>query len=68
MVATVIHTIVNEVGRLTAADLAAAQRYDEAMKSGDMSAARIAADEWMKAADALTDYVTQHPNLYRGTG
>ena len=68
MVATVIHTIVDEIGRLTAADLVAAQRYDEALKSGDMSAARIAADEWMKAADALTDYVAKHPHLYYGTG
>ena len=68
MVATVIHAVVDEIGRLTAADLAAAQHYDEALKSGDMSAARIAADEWMKAADALTDYVAKHPHLYRGTG
>jgi len=68
MVATVIHAIAVEVERLAAADLAAAQRYDEAMKSGDMSAARIAADEWMKAADALADYVAKHPDLYRATG
>ena len=68
MAATVIHAIAVEVERLTAADLEAAQRYDEAMKSGDMSAARIAANEWMKAADALTDYVAKHPHLYRGTG
>jgi hypothetical protein len=68
MVATVIHAIVDEIGRLTAADLAAEQRYHAAMKSGDMSAARDAADEWMRAADALTDYVAEHPHLYRATG
>lgn len=68
MVATVIHAVVNEVARLTAADLAAAQRYDEAMKNGDISAARIAVDEWMKAADALTDYLAKHPDLYRASG
>ena len=60
MVATVIYTIADEAGRLAAADLAAEQRYHAAMKSGDISAAREAADEWMRAADALNDYVAEH--------
>jgi hypothetical protein len=68
MVATVIYTIADEAGRLTAADLAAEQRYHVAMKSGDMMAAREAADEWMRAADALNDYVAEHPQPYRGSG
>ncbi|MEJ0008808.1 MAG: hypothetical protein WDM77_21205 [Steroidobacteraceae bacterium] len=68
MAATVIHAVADEVRRLTAAETVAEQRYHEAMKSGDMIAARHEADEWMRAADALTDYVAEHPHLYRWTG
>jgi len=50
-----------------AADLAAETLYQEAMKSGDLSAARVAADEWMRAADALADYVAEHPHLFRAS-
>ncbi len=65
MIGIVIHTMIDDVERLTSADLAAEQRFQVAMKRGDMSAARDAADEWMRAADALADYVAEHPKLYR---
>jgi hypothetical protein len=41
-------TPAEEVERLKAAELAAEQPYNEAMKRSDMSAARIAADDWLK--------------------
>jgi hypothetical protein len=63
-----VNSTPEEVERLRSAELAAQQRYDEAMKRSDMSAARIAADDWLKASDALTEYVAKHPDPYRGGG
>jgi hypothetical protein len=30
-----------------------------------LEAARIAADDWIKASGAFTEYVAAHPDLYR---
>ncbi|MEJ0009041.1 MAG: hypothetical protein WDM77_22420 [Steroidobacteraceae bacterium] len=68
MVPTIVHTLTDELRRLTAADLAAEELYQEAMRSGDMSAARVAADELIRAADALADYIARHSQLHRRTG
>jgi hypothetical protein len=44
------------------------KRHGEVLNRGDLAAARIAADDWIKACDALTEYVAAHPDLYRDTG
>jgi hypothetical protein len=61
-------TIADEVKRLRSAELAAEKRYFEATKRSELSAMRIAAENWLRAADALTDYVAKHPDLYRESG
>jgi hypothetical protein len=61
-------TTAEEVERLKAAELEAEQCHGEAMNRGDLAAARIAADDWIKASDALTAYVANHPYLYRESG
>jgi hypothetical protein len=61
-------TTADEVDRLKAAEVEAERRHAEAMQRGDLSAARIAADDWIKASDALTEYVAAHPVLYRDGG
>jgi len=61
-------TTAAEVDRLRAAELEAEKYHREAMNRGDLQAARIAADEWIKASDALTEYVAAHPDLYRDGG
>jgi hypothetical protein len=48
--------IAAENQRLRAADLAAEQRYYEAVEKSDISAMRRAADAWIKAGDAVTEY------------
>jgi hypothetical protein len=58
-------TTADEVERLMAAELDAERDYHEAMKRGDTSEARRAAETWINAADALTEYVATHPDLYR---
>jgi hypothetical protein len=57
-------TTADEVERLRVAELDAERRHQEAMKRGDLSTARSAADDWTKASDALTQYVATHPDLY----
>jgi hypothetical protein len=57
-----------EVARLKAAELEAEKRHEAAMHRGDFAAARIAADDWIEACDALTEYVAAHPDLYRDSG
>jgi len=57
-----------EVERLKAAELEAEKRHGEAMNRGDLPAARIAAVDWIKACDALTEYVAANPDLYRDSG
>jgi hypothetical protein len=58
-------TIADELERLKAAECEAGTRYGKAMSRGDKKAARIAADNWIKASDALTEYVAAHPELHR---
>jgi hypothetical protein len=55
-------TTADEVEHLRAAEFQAEQRYLDAMMSSDLSAARDAAESWMNAADALTEYVANHPS------
>jgi hypothetical protein len=57
-----------EVERLESVELEAARRHGEAMERGDLSAARNAKLDWLRASDALTDYVATHPDLYRDSG
>ena len=57
-----------EVEHLKVAELEAEKRHEEAMHRGDLAAARIAAAEWIKACDALTEYVAANPDLYRDSG
>jgi hypothetical protein len=57
-----------EVQRLRAAELEAERRYGEVVKESDLTAARIAAAEWRKAAAALTQYAARHPRAYRDSG
>jgi hypothetical protein len=35
------------------------------MSHGDMTGARAAAGDWIKASDALTEYVAAHSDPYR---
>jgi hypothetical protein len=65
---TSVISTAEEVERLKAAELEAEKRHGEAMHRGDLAAARIAADDWIKACDVLTEYVAAHPDLYRDTG
>ncbi len=50
-----------ELARLTAAEADAEIRYTEAVKRGEVSAVRSAADAWKRAADAVTDFVLKYP-------
>ena len=61
-------TTADEVERLKAAELEAELRHGEAIKRGDLAAARSAAADWIRTADALTEYVAAHPDLYRDSG
>jgi hypothetical protein len=61
-------TSAEEVERLKTAELEAEQRHAQALNRGDLSAARIAAADWVKACNALTEYVSNHPHLYRDSG
>jgi hypothetical protein len=53
-------TTADEVERLRAAEAEAEQRRGEAIKRGDLFAARNAARDWLKASDALSEYVAAH--------
>jgi hypothetical protein len=64
---TVISTA-EEVEYLKAAELEAEKRHEEAMNCGDLAAVRIAAADWIRACNALTEYVAAHPDLYRDSG
>lgn len=61
-------TSANEMERLKAAELAAERRYFQAMERADMPAARVAADLWLKASDAYTDYLVKQRGLHRANG
>ena len=63
-------TTTNEVQRLKAVELEAEQRQETATERGDLSAARNAELDWIRASDALTEYVTlaAHADLYRESG
>jgi hypothetical protein len=65
---TSVISTAEEVEYLKAAELEAEKRHGEAVSRGDLAAARIATDEWIKACDALTEYVAAHPDLYRDSG
>jgi hypothetical protein len=56
-------TTADEFERLRAAELEAERRYYEAMEYSRVSAARKAADDWLRATNALAYYVAKHPNL-----
>ena len=68
MQAKFVSTTADEVERLKTAELEAELRHAEAIKRGDLAAARSAADAWIRAANALTEYVAAHPDLYRDSG
>jgi hypothetical protein len=53
-------TTAAEVERLRAAEAEADDRRGVAIKHGDLFAARNAAHDWLKASDALSEYVTAH--------
>ncbi len=61
-------TTAEEIGRLRAVEIAAEQRYCEAVKNSNLTGARIAAAEWRTAANALTQYIAKHPRRYRDRG
>jgi hypothetical protein len=44
---------------LRAAELEARRQYYEAVEKSDLSATRAAADEWIRAGDALNEYVAK---------
>jgi hypothetical protein len=47
------------VERLRAAELEARRRYYEAVEQSDLSATRAAADGWIRAGDALNEYLAK---------
>ncbi len=51
-----------ELERLTAAEADAELRYVDAVKRSDSSEMQRAADEWKKAANAVTDFVLKYPS------
>jgi hypothetical protein len=61
-------TVDDEVERLEAVTLEADIRHEEAMSRGAVFSARNAEDDWIKASDALTEYLAAHPELYRDSG
>jgi hypothetical protein len=58
-------TAADEVERLKAIELEAEHHYVDALKRGDSSALRSAAEDWRKASNALTEYVAKNPDPYR---
>jgi hypothetical protein len=46
----------DEAERLKAVEREAQQRYYEAVETSDLSSMRRAADAWIKAGDAVTEY------------
>jgi hypothetical protein len=58
-------TTAEEVERLRNAELEAERRHAEAMTLGDLTGVRVAADDWLKASDALTGYIAAHSDPYR---
>jgi len=63
--AIVNKTTAEEVERLKNAEFEAERRHGEAMTNGDLTGARAAANDWIKASDALTEYVAAHSDPYR---
>jgi hypothetical protein len=61
-------TIAEEVARLTAVERDTRLRYIEALKHDDSPKTRLAAGEWRKAADTLTEFVLKHPLPYKSDG
>jgi hypothetical protein len=58
-------TKAEECARLTAAESDTQLRYIEALKQDGPSKTRLAAEEWRKAADALTEFLLKHPRPYK---
>jgi hypothetical protein len=52
--------IADEINRLRAAEFEAEQRYYEAVEEAELSAKRDAANVWIRAGDALNDYLAKH--------
>jgi hypothetical protein len=63
----VLTTLRDEGERLKAAELAAEQRYYGAVENSDLSAMRVAADDWIRAGDALSEYLAK-PIPIRNSG
>jgi hypothetical protein len=61
-------TNAEECARLTAEERDTQLRYIEALKHDDPSKTRLAAEEWRKAADALTEFLLKHPRPYQDDG
>jgi hypothetical protein len=53
-------TTADEVERLGVVELEAEQRQVKAIERGDLSAARNAKLDWIRASDALTEYIAAH--------
>jgi hypothetical protein len=54
------NTAINdEVERLKAAELEAEQRYYEAVEKSELDAKRYAANAWIRAGDALNEYLAK---------
>jgi hypothetical protein len=68
MLRRVTITVADEVERLRAAVLEAQRRYYEAVEEPNLSATRDAAGDWIKAGDALAEFVAMHPRRYSGSG
>ena len=52
-------TTVGEAERLRAAELKAQQRYYKVVEETDVSEMRVAADAWIRAGDALSDFLAK---------
>ncbi len=68
MLRMVTTTIADEGERLSAAVLEAQRRYYEAVEEPNLSATRDAAGDWIRAGDALAEFVAMHPHRYSGSG
>ena len=53
----------DEFERLRAAELEAEQRYYEAVEKSELAAKREAASVWLRAGDALNDYLAKQFHL-----
>ena len=58
-------TSAGEAERLRAAELEAQQRYYEVVEETDVSAMRAAADAWIRAGDALSEFLARPSTSHR---